>query len=146
MNLDDLERFKKIDKQDMLGQINELPDQLARAWELGKSLPLPRLDSARLKAVVIAGMGGSAIGADLLAAWCEARLRVPIIVHRDYGMPAFAGDEHTLVVASSHSGDTEETLDAFATALDRKCTLLAVTTGGALADLAVAPPGDVLAL
>ena len=136
MNLDDLERFKQIDAQDMLGQINDLPDQLARAWELGKNLPLPRLDSARLKAIVIAGMGGSAIGADLLAAWCEARLPVPLIVHRDYGLPAFASGENTLVVTSSHSGDTEETLDAFAAAQDRKCTLLAVTTGGGLAALA----------
>ena len=113
MNLDALDRFKKIDTQDMIGHIDDLPDQLARAWELGQDLPLPKLDAARLTAVVIAGMGGSAIGGDLLAAWCEPSLKVPMVVHRDYGLPAFARDERTLVIASSHSGNTEETLDAF---------------------------------
>ena len=64
-------------------------------------------------------MGGSAIGAELVAAAAGDRLRVPLIVHRDYGLPAGAG-ERTLVVAASHSGETVETLSGFAAARERK--------------------------
>jgi glucose/mannose-6-phosphate isomerase len=136
MNLDDLDHFKRLDTQDMIGRINDLPDQLARAWALGLEMPLPKLAAARPSSVVIAGLGGSAIGGDLLAAWCEARIQVPVIIHRDYGLPAFARDEAALVIASSHSGNTEETLDAFRAALDRKCAVVAITTGGELAERA----------
>ncbi len=90
-----------------------------------------------IRQVVVAGMGGSAIGADLLAAYLEPTVRVPVVVHRDYGLPAWAHGAETLVITSSHSGNTEETLDAFSTALDRKCRILAVSTGGKLADAAV---------
>jgi glucose/mannose-6-phosphate isomerase len=136
MNLDELERFKKIDTQDMIGHIHDLPEQLERAWALGQVLPLPHLDPTRVSHVVVVGLGGSAIGGDLLAAWCEGTARVPVLVHRDYGLPAFARDESTLVIASSHSGNTEETLDAFTAARDRKCTVVAVTTGGELGERA----------
>jgi glucose/mannose-6-phosphate isomerase len=78
-------------------------------------------------------MGGSAIGGDLLEAWSASRAKIPIVVHRDYGLPSFAEGPQVLIVASSHSGETEETRDAFATGIDRGCTVLAVTTGGSLA-------------
>ena len=67
MILDQPERFTELDPQDMLGEIDGLPAQLQSAWELSQRLPLPSLKS--LRQVVIAGMGGSAIGADLLAAY-----------------------------------------------------------------------------
>jgi glucose/mannose-6-phosphate isomerase len=63
---------------------------------------------------------------------------LPVIVHRDYGLPAFADGPETLVIASSHSGDTEETLEAFDAALESGCTLMAVCTGGKLAEKAAA--------
>lgn len=130
MNLDDLSAIKNNDSHDMLGQINSLPEQLSLAWTLGLSLPLP--DWSDIEQVVIAGMGGSAIGADLLAAYALPLCDVPIAVHRDYGLPAFARGERSLVVASSHSGNTEETLDAFDAALARGCRVLALCTGGEL--------------
>ena len=109
MNLDDLEYFKKLDTLNMLAEIDGLPDQLQQAWDLGATQPLPKLDGIRT--IVIAGMGGSAIGADLVAASVSSSIRVPIIVHRDYGLPAFAHGQQTLVICSSHSGNTEETLE-----------------------------------
>ena len=136
MNLDDLDRFKELDKQNMLAEIDGLPDQLQRAWELGQTLPLPAAHDEPFSRVVIAGMGGSAIGGDLLAAWSASLSAVPVIVHRDYGLPAFARGAETLVVASSHSGDTEETVDAFAAAVKNGCSIVAITTGGELARLA----------
>lgn len=136
MNLNDASRFKELDPQNMAGHINGLPDQLNAAWELGQSLGLP--PSKNIRQVVVAGMGGSAIGADLLAAYAEPVLSLPFFVHRGYGLPAWAAAEHTLVICSSHSGNTEETLSAFEAAKARGCPVLAVTTGGELAEQAKA--------
>ena len=67
--------------------------------------------------MLISGMGGSAIGADLLAGYIAPTCPIPVIVQRDYGLPAWAHGPETLVIASSHSGNTEETLEAFNAAL-----------------------------
>ncbi len=134
MQLNDLDVFRKLDPSDMQGQIDQLPDQLADAWELGMQLPLPNWGGIRQ--VLIAGMGGSAIGADLLVSYVSPLCRIPVVVHRDYNLPAWARDPETLVIASSHSGNTEETLSAFDRAVAHNCRILAVSTGGELARLA----------
>jgi glucose/mannose-6-phosphate isomerase len=132
MNLDDLQSIKKIDTLDMLGSINGLPDQLEEAWEAGQSFPLPD-ELRKTKRVVIAGMGGSAIGGSLLTAYAAPLSGAPIVVWRDYSLPAWAKGPETLVIASSYSGNTEETLSAYQSALENKCSILAMTTGGKLA-------------
>lgn len=131
MNLDDLERFKQLDTLNMLGEIDNLPDQLANAYQLGMKHALP--DWKDFKQVVIAGMGGSAIGADLLASYCASLAPLPVSVHRDYSLPLFARGHETLVICSSHSGNTEETLDAFESARKAECRIVVVCTGGELA-------------
>ena len=131
MNLDDLERFKQLDTLNMLGEIDNLPDQLASAYQFGMKHALP--DWKDFKQVVIAGMGGSAIGADLLASYCASLAPLPVSVHRDYSLPLFARGEETLVICSSHSGNTEETLDAFESARKAECRIVVVCTGGELA-------------
>lgn len=131
MNLDDLERFKQLDTLNMLGEIDNLPDQLASAYQLGMKHALP--DWKDFKQVVIAGMGGSAIGADLLASYCASLAPLPVSVHRDYSIPLFARGSETLVICSSHSGNTEETLDAFESARKSECRIVVVCTGGELA-------------
>jgi len=136
MDLDDLSRFKQLDPQDMRAHIDGLPDQLQSAWELGCTLPLPAWQN--IQTVVICGMGGSAIGADLVAAAVMETCPVPVFVHRDYALPAFAKGQGTLVICSSHSGNTEETLDAFEMAVENGCRVLAVCTGGKLAERAKA--------
>jgi len=80
----------------------------------------------------VAGMGGSAIGADLLAAYLEPICPLPILIQRDYTLPAWADASSTLVVASSHSGNTEETLSVFSQAQERGCQILSICTGGEL--------------
>lgn len=134
MNLDDLSRFKGLDKGDMLAHIDGLPDQLTAAWDLGQRLALP--DWTGIRQVVIAGMGGSAIGADLVSAAVAQTCPVPIFVHRDYALPAYAKGGETLVICSSHSGNTEETLDAFQAAVKNDCRVLVVSTGGKLSEKA----------
>jgi glucose/mannose-6-phosphate isomerase len=130
MNLDDTNGFKQLDPQNMLAEIDALPAQLESAWHLGQTLPLPKMKAIRQ--IIISGMGGSAIGADLLTAYISKTCSVPVIVHRDYGLPAWASQTGTLVIAASHSGDTEETLDSFASALKSDCRVMVVCTGGEL--------------
>lgn len=134
MNLDDVPRFSELDTQDMLAEIDGLPDQLQAAWDLGQELSLPEWQDIRY--TLVAGMGGSAIGADLLAAYVAPSCTVPVISHRNYDLPAWAKGPETLVIASSHSGNTEETLSAFESAVEKGCRVLAVTTGGKLAERA----------
>jgi glucose/mannose-6-phosphate isomerase len=130
MNLDDLERFKQLDTQNMLAEIDGLPDQLDKAFELGMSLPLGAIPTIRQ--VVISGMGGSAIGADLLVAYISPIAPVAVTVHRDYGLPAWARGPEVLVITSSHSGNTEETLESFEMAQRNGCSVFAISTGGEL--------------
>ncbi len=134
LNLDDSAAYERIDRSNLYPELIALPEQLMAAWDLGSRLPLPAWSD--LRQILIAGMGGSAIGADLLAAYAEPIAKIPIAVHRDYDLPAWASGAQTLVIASSHSGDTEETLSVFSQAVARGCRLLVVTTGGQLAELA----------
>ena len=134
MNLDDQERIKALDHSDMIGQIQALPDQLSQAWRLGMELPLPTFDG--LRQVVVAGMGGSAIGADLIASYAARGCQVPVLVHRDYELPSWARGPETLVIASSHSGNTEETLSAYQAGRAQGCRVLCICTDGHLARLA----------
>ncbi|MCL7454467.1 MAG: SIS domain-containing protein, partial [Anaerolineae bacterium] len=130
-DLDDLDLVQEIDKRDMLGHVANLGQQCRDAWEATKGLQLPgkHLDASR---VLITGMGGSAIGGDLAAALVEGRSPIPVWVYRDYGLPAYV-DERTVVIGSSYSGNTEETLSSFKAAHELGCPLVAVTTGGKLA-------------
>jgi len=133
MNLDDLTTFNSIDRDNMLGHIDALPDQFQDAWALAQMQPLP--DShQKPRQIVLCGMGGSAIGGDLTAALISATSRVPMMVVRGYELPAYATGPETLVIVSSHSGNTEETLSAADQAVSRNVRMLAITTGGALAD------------
>lgn len=131
MDLDDLDRFKQLDTFNMLDEIDNLPDQLGFAYQLGLQHELPEWKD--FKQVIIAGMGGSAIGADLLASYCAPLAPLPVSVHRDYGLPFFARGAETLLICSSHSGNTEETLDAFEAGRKAGCRVIVVATGGELA-------------
>jgi glucose/mannose-6-phosphate isomerase len=129
MNLDQWQEFQHQDPDGMLSEIDRLPDQLRRAWELGGGMPMPK--EGEVRNIVLVGMGGSAIGADLLQAYVAAKSSVPIIVWRNYGLPAFVNDG-SLVITTSHSGNTEEILSAFDRAQAIGARTIAVTTGGKL--------------
>jgi glucose/mannose-6-phosphate isomerase len=134
VTLDDPATLRRIDPEDMLGKVAEMPRQLAQAGQVAAAFQ-PEARLRDVDAVIVLAMGGSAIGAELVAAAAGERLRVPLVVHRDYGLPAGAGTR-TLVVAASHSGETAETLSGFGEALRRELPLVAVTTGGRLASQA----------
>jgi len=130
MNLDDLNRFKQLDPHNMLGEIDNLPDLLGYAYKLGLKFDLP--DWKDIRHVVIAGMGGSIIGGDLLAVYCASLSPIPVTIHRDYDLPLFARGTETLVICVSHSGNTEETLSAFEGARKAECRIVVISTGGEL--------------
>jgi glucose/mannose-6-phosphate isomerase len=145
--LDDPAVAQRLDPEDMLGAIASLPEQLTAAWQRSRALQLP-VAYRGLSSVLVLGVGGSAIGADLVRCIFADRLRVPLITVRDYTLPAFAGPT-TLAIASSHSGATEETLAAFERAAAAGCRLAAIASGGTLLSAARAaglpllesPPG-----
>src|SRR5262245_8702526 len=97
--------------------------------------PVPDTPIVRPRAVIIAGMGGSAAGGDLLATCAADRLDVPMLVHRGYGLPALVGSRD-FVIVTSYSGETAEALSAFEVALQRGAAVAVVTSGGRLGALA----------
>nr|MBA3585353.1 hypothetical protein [Gemmatimonadota bacterium] len=91
VTLDNAASLRRIDPDDMLGRVAELPRQLAQARRVAAAVSLDERHTD-VDAIVVLAMGGSAIGAELVAAAAGDRLRVPLIVHRDYGLPAGIGD------------------------------------------------------
>ncbi len=133
-DLDNPNLYREVDLSGACQRLFDLAGQCRAAWQIAMAWPPPVLPVPP-RQVLVAGMGGSAIGGDLLRALAAGQSTVPILVHRDYGLPAYAGAQ-TLVLASSYSGDTEETLSAAEEAHRRGCPVVVVTTGGRLARLA----------
>src|SRR5579872_6686865 len=109
-DLDRPDTYRALDPDDMYRRVNELPDQMEDAWNIAGGLELPA-DYRDVSGILIAGMGGSAIGGSLLETYGSDHIPVPLTVWRNYGLPAYVGDR-TLVIAASYSGNTEETLSA----------------------------------
>lgn len=133
--LDRQETFDALDPSRLRDRIRTLPEQMRQAWDAAASLPLPPPYSESQRLVVL-GMGGSGIGGALLRGLAAvAGARVPVELVRGYAVPAYV-DERSLVVASSNSGNTEETVAALGTALAAGARCVVVATGGRLLELA----------
>ncbi len=124
--------YKRLDKENMFSAIWDFPENLSDALELGDNIKLHQ-DYGNIEGVVIAGMGGSAIGGDVVSVLEKNNITVPFSVSRGYSVPNWV-NENTLVICSSYSGNTEETLAAMDDSLKKNATVCGVTTGGALAD------------
>ena len=122
--------FRKLDPADMHGQIVNFPKQIEDALAIGRGHD-PKGDFSDISSVVIAGMGGSGIGGDLIRALTIDSTSVPIEVGRDYRLPAWV-DGKTFVICVSYSGNTEETLSCLDDALERGAKVAGVTSGGKL--------------
>jgi glucose/mannose-6-phosphate isomerase len=132
VDLDDREAVRARDASGMLGAIGALGSHCREGYAHGRAASgLP--DLADIRAVVVCGMGGSAVAGDVLRSVFRGRLGVPVEVNRSAELPEHAG-VHTLVLVCSYSGNTSETLTAFRAAAKRGCRVLAVTSGGILAD------------
>lgn len=133
INLDSRDEITKIDLQGSLASLEQLASQCQEVWKVAESLQFDQsyLDVDR---VVVAGMGGSSLGTHIIQSVFKDELRLPITIVPDYTMPAFV-NERTLVVASSYSGTTEETIGAVKDARTKGAKITGITSGVPLAEI-----------
>lgn len=121
----------KIDKSNMRRMILDFPSQFRIGLEAAKEVKVP----GSFDAILICGMGGSALAGDILKMWLNAyKIGVPLCVHRSYDLPHQA-EEKNLIVVVSYSGNTEEALYSYWRAIKEKLSTIAITTGGKLGEL-----------
>lgn len=117
----------------MKSYLHGLPEQFAHC--LGMSYHEVEKCRRPYKNVMVSGLGGSAIGGDILRACAFPGTPIPVLVNRDYNLPGFV-NEDTLFIAVSYSGNTEETLQAYRHAKSRRAQVLAISSGGRLTEQA----------
>lgn len=115
----------------MKNRLIESYSQIENAAKISASIGYSK---EKIKNIIVLGMGGSAISADVFLNLFAASIPVPYSVNRDYSLPVWA-DRGTLVIASSYSGNTEETLSAFGQAIKKGSMIISITNGGTLGDL-----------
>ena len=132
--LDNKEAIKAIDPSGALTSAESLADQIQQVWDEREQIKFPE-QHPEIKQVVVAGMGGSALGADFVKALFKSKLKVPLIINNDYSLPAFV-DQHSLVILSSYSGNTEEVLACAKEAQTKQAQIAVISAGGQLTKLA----------
>ena len=135
MDLDKFEVYRKLDSENMIEHLHEFPSECQKAFDMASAFSLPSYLSD-VDNVVIPGMGGSAIGGDLIGSLSILESSIPIQVCRGYTLPAFV-NRRTLIISSSYSGNTEETLSCFEQSLKLGAQNLVITSGGKLKDKAI---------
>ncbi len=133
MDLDQGQTHRDGDPQRMQRILASFPTQCREGVSLGQRCKLTGIGQTTV--VVVCGMGGSAMAADLMAAYSSSQLTVPLAVVRDYRLPGYVGTA-SLVIASSYSGNTEETLAAYEEASRRGAKRLCLCSGGTLEEVA----------
>ncbi len=132
--LDDAGELARRDPGGMTAAAMDVPRQLREAWDIAEDVSFPE-NLAGARCIVAAGLGGSAIGGDLVRELTATDRTVPMVVVRQYDLPAFVGRD-SLVFVSSYSGNTEETLSAYEAARAREARIVCITSGGRLAEAA----------
>ena len=125
--------LKKADPSDMYGVICAMPRQAREVLEIADKTEMS-LAGDSCRSLVICGMGGSAIAGDIISAYGQDKMAMPVWVQRNYGLPGWAGT-NDLAVISSYSGDTEESLSAYHQAHQKGLRILGITSGGKLKSL-----------
>jgi glucose/mannose-6-phosphate isomerase len=133
ININSKKEVEGFDKGKILDSIRKIPDQIEQAWNEVKEKEIPK-KCFMAKNVVIAGMGGSALGGRIIDSLIPERARTPIEVFTEFHIPKYV-NENTLVIISSYSGNTEETISDFYDALNKKAQIYGITTGGKLKEL-----------
>ncbi len=124
----------RLDSDDMFRKVVEFPEQLRKGWEIAESTRAD-IDLSQIRHIVFSGMGGSAISGDMIRSIHSEALSAPIIVNRGYRIPEFVNSE-TFFIASSYSGNTEETLSATEQAVEKGARIICITSGGQLEQIA----------
>lgn len=127
------EFIQKYDTQNQFAVLQNTYKQIEYA--VSNSYPDFGFGKEAINKIIISGLGGSAISGDLLKNFLKDELTVPVQINRNYFLPSFA-DENTLLIASSYSGNTEETISSFNDGMKKKCKIICLSTGGKLENLA----------
>lgn len=121
----------ELDSKDMLSHLKDFPQQIEKAFELGKNIKIV----GEIDNIIFCGMGGSALPGGMLDSYLSyLGIKIPFIVNKRYSLPEFA-DSKTLALISSYSGNTHETLSCFRQALRKGCKIIGLTSGGKLEEL-----------
>ncbi len=118
---------KKYDPQNQFNVLVNTYQQIEFAWK--NTFSIDKINKSDISNIIISGLGGSAISADLIKNYLGNEIEIPIIVNRNYNLPKFAS-KTTLFIASSYSGNTEETISALKQAMELGCKIVCITTGG----------------
>ena len=133
-NIDDISKLKEFDKGNIYKTITLFPEQIKQAWDDINHEDFTPKECAISKNVVIAGMGGSALGGRVVDSLITQRCRVPIEVFTEYHIPNYV-NQNSLVILSSYSGNTEETLSDTNEAIKKNAKIFGITTGGKLKEI-----------
>ena len=130
--LDDKSKINEVDRNNMLAFCVDAAKHYRKAAKIAEKISFRyRLPEN----IIVVGMGGSAIGGELLKDWTRDKTMVPIEVSRAYSLPAYASDR-SLVLVMSYSGETEESLSSFLDAVKKRCMVFCVSSGGSLLEFA----------
>lgn len=132
IDLNNLEEIKKLDPKNVYRSTEMLADQCEQIWNDSQKLNFPA-EYKNVKNIVVCGMGGSAYGGHIALSLFKDDLNVPIVVNNDYDLPKFV-NEDSLVILTSYSGSTEETLSCAIEAFQRKAKVTGLTSGGKLVE------------
>jgi len=121
-------------EKDMTGYVMDYTKHLRLAVEIGKKANFKKPNRA-FHHVVVTGLGGSGIGGTIVSQLVSDNMKIPLLVNNDYGLPAYVGKD-SLVIVSSYSGNTEETLSAMEIALEKGAEVACISAGGKVVELA----------
>lgn len=128
------EYVTEFDPQNQFQILKDTYKQIEFAWN--NQFNVESLKGKKYNSILVSGLGGSAIAGDLMCNFLKDELKVPLIVNRNYKLPLFV-NENTLVIVSSYSGNTEETVSVLQQAIEKKCSIVAITTGGKIEELSL---------
>ena len=126
------ELVKKHDPENQFEVLKNTYQQIEYARD--NAYDLTSIDTSKIKNIIVSGLGGSAISGDLMANLLQNEIAIPFQVNRNYSLPNYV-DSSTLLLASSYSGNTEETISVLNEALKRKCQIVCLTTGGTVKEI-----------
>ncbi len=121
---------RALDKSDMYSALNNFPSQVRDGWKLAEKMKFEDIDR-----IIITGMGGSALAGEILKSYLFHIFKMPIEVNKSYDLPDYVNTK-TLLIVSSYSGNTEETIEAFKNGSRKGCQIVVMAHGGKLQEMA----------
>lgn len=127
------EMITKLDPENQFKVLTDSYKQVEYAWNI--EIDYASIETNKIKNIILTGLGGSAIGGELLQNYLRTELKYPYTVNRNYDLPLYVNEE-SLVIVSSYSGNTEETISALNQAIERNCQIFCISTGGKVEEIA----------